>query len=123
MFDKFELESDPVDKSNHTEMLNKTVKSVIDRKLPDRIYMSLARKDIDTIYKLKQASMELGLYDAIPENHRSNRTEMNKRRNRETIIKIIIKNITIIEITTTVIIILARIRIIIHNHLKIRLNL
>jgi len=63
-------------------MLNKTVKSVIDRKLTDRIYMSLARKDIDTIYKLKQASMELGLYDAIPENHRSNRTEMNKRRNR-----------------------------------------
>jgi len=82
MFDKLELESDHVDKSNYTEMLNKTIKSVIDRKLPDRIYMSLARKDIDTIYKLKQASMELGLYDAIPENHRSNRTEMNKRRNR-----------------------------------------
>jgi len=121
MFDKLELESDPVEKSNYTEMLNKTVKSVIDRKLPDR-------KDIDTIYKLKQASMELCLYDAIPENHRSNRKEVNKRRKRgnyksnKVTNKVIIKNITAIEITTTVIIILARIRIIIHNYTKIRLN-
>nr|XP_039149085.1 uncharacterized protein LOC120284711 [Drosophila simulans] len=82
MFDKLELEDDPVDKSNYTEMLNRTVKSVIDRKLPDRIYMSLARKDIDTIYKLKQASMELGFYDASPENFRPNRSKGNKRRNR-----------------------------------------
>jgi len=82
MFDKLELESDPVDKSNYTKMLNITVKSVIDRKLPDRIYMSLARKDIDTINKLKQASMELGIYDAGPENQRSNRSEGNRRRNR-----------------------------------------
>jgi len=63
-------------------MLKITVKSVIDRKLPDRIYMSLARKDIDTIYKFKQASMELGLYDASLENQRSNRSKGNRRRSK-----------------------------------------
>jgi len=81
MFDKLELESEPVDKTNYTEMLNRSVKSVIDRKLPDRIYMSLAHKDINTIYKLKQASMEL--YNASPENQRSNRSEGNRCRYRE----------------------------------------
>jgi len=30
LFNKLELESDPVDKSNYTEMLKRTVKSVID---------------------------------------------------------------------------------------------
>lgn len=81
IFDKLELESDPVNKSNYTEMLKRTVKTTIDRKLPDKMYMSLARRDIDTIPKLKQATMELGLYDANPEDQYFPKTQGHNRKN------------------------------------------
>lgn len=47
--------------------------------------MPLARKDIDTISKLKQGTMELSLYDANPESQYFNKSDRHKQRNKEKI--------------------------------------
>lgn len=57
----------------YTNAMNNTIKDVITRKLPDRIFMTLARYDITTITKLKQVAQREGLY----ENNFSDRSKTN----------------------------------------------
>jgi len=45
--------------------MNNTVKNVIIKKLPDKLYMHLARFDITTVSKLKQIVQQEGCYDDI----------------------------------------------------------
>jgi len=63
---KLELESDQIERSIYTIVLNKTIKDCIERKLPDRLYNSLSKKDITTLAYLKEAAMILGHWDADP---------------------------------------------------------
>lgn len=47
----------------YTNALNNTVKDVIMRKLPDRLFMTLARHDITIVSKLKQIAQQEGVYE------------------------------------------------------------
>jgi len=46
---KLELESDQIERSIYTNFLNKTIKDCIERKLPDRLYNSISKKDISIL--------------------------------------------------------------------------
>jgi len=48
---KLELESDQIERSTCTNLLNKTIKDCIERKFPDRLYNSLSKKDITTLVR------------------------------------------------------------------------
>jgi len=63
---KLELESDQIERSVYTNFLNKTIKDCIERKLPDRLYSSLLKKDISTLANLKESAMILGHWDSDP---------------------------------------------------------
>jgi len=63
---KFELESDQIERSIYTNFLNKPIKDCIERKLPDRLYNSLSKKDISTLANLKESAMILGHWDSDP---------------------------------------------------------
>jgi len=58
---KLELEGNPNELILYTEAMFRTTKNLIQRKLPDRICMTLARSDISTVLKLKQAAQQEGL--------------------------------------------------------------
>jgi len=76
---KLELESDPIDRSIYTSSLNKTIRDCIERKLPDRLYNSLSKKDITTLANLKEAAMDLGHWDADPfDNNRPRRQDIRR---------------------------------------------
>lgn len=47
----------------YTNALNKTLKDVIMRKLPDRLFMTLARPDITSVSKLKSVAQQEGIYE------------------------------------------------------------
>jgi len=63
---KLELESDQTDKLICTSSPKKTIRDCIERKLPDRLYNSLPKKDITTNANLQQAAMVLGHWDVDP---------------------------------------------------------
>jgi len=44
-----------------TEAMFRTAKNIIQRKLPDIIFMTLARSDISTVLKLNQAAQQEGI--------------------------------------------------------------
>jgi len=60
---KLELDGNPNELILYTEAMFRTTKNLIQRKLPDRIFMTLARSDISTVLKLKQAAQQEGLYE------------------------------------------------------------
>jgi len=47
----------------YTKAMSNTIKDVITKKLPDRIFMTLARYDITSVTKLKQVAQREGLYE------------------------------------------------------------
>jgi len=55
-----------MERSIYTNFLNKTIKDCIERKLPDRLYNSLSKKDISTLSNLKESAMILGHWDSDP---------------------------------------------------------
>jgi len=61
-----ELESDQIERSTYTNFLSETIKDCIERKLPDRLYNSLFKKDISTLANLKESAMILGHWDSDP---------------------------------------------------------
>lgn len=47
----------------YTQAMATTVKNTIQRSLPDRLFMALARHDISTVQKLRQIAQQEGLYE------------------------------------------------------------
>jgi len=62
---KLALENNELNNQIYINAMNNTVKDVITKKLPDRLYMQLARFDITTVSKLKQIVQQEGRYDDI----------------------------------------------------------
>lgn len=57
------LEGNAENTTLYTNAMNNTAKEHINRKLPDRIYMTLAKYDISTVLGLKQVAQREGLYE------------------------------------------------------------
>lgn len=62
---KLMLENNVSNTILYTNAMNNTVKDVIMRKLPDRLFMTLARHDITTVSKLKQVAQQEGVYETV----------------------------------------------------------
>lgn len=75
---KLSLENNPFNNHIYTNGMNNTVKDVIIRKLPDRLYMQLARFDITTVSKLKQIAQQEGCYDSIWSDRAKSQNSQNK---------------------------------------------
>jgi len=63
IINKLALEGDQNNITVYTQAMVTTIKNTIQRKLPDRLFMTLARHDISTVQKLRQVSQQEGLYE------------------------------------------------------------
>lgn len=77
---KLALDTDGNTAIIYRNALKITTKNVITRKLPDRIYMTLARHDITSISKLKAVAQTEGIYESY-ETQNNHKSENNSRRN------------------------------------------
>jgi len=63
IINKLALEGNQNDSIVYTQAMATTIKNTIQRKLPDRLFMTLARYDISTVQKLRQVGQQKGLYE------------------------------------------------------------
>lgn len=72
---KLSLENNAASTILYTNAMKNTIKEVITRKLPDRLFMTLARFDITTVTNLKQVAQREGLYENNTEIKKSNQSQ------------------------------------------------
>nr|AAC33317.1 gag [Drosophila virilis] len=83
ILNKLALENIPSNTTLYTNAMNNTIKDVITKKLPDRLFMMLARHDITSTQKLKQVAQREGLYEnSVTEKPKNNNVQGNPNNNR-----------------------------------------